>query len=551
MSVMEEARISLLVAEENRNEEIGSSTSDLKQQTGGWKASSLILFIELCQNAAIAGITRNLVVYLKEELLEDNFVAATHVSTWTGTCFLTTLIGAYVSDSYWGNYSTLCGFWIIYLSGLVILTTSASLSILKHTPFFTFLGLYMISLGAGSIKPCLSTFGADQFANTDRRAKASFFSWYYLSIRVATLFASTVIVWIQDNYGWTIGFGIPTLLAGIGFTGLMAGSRYYRYRKPSGSPFTRLCQVIVAASKKHNLSLPENYSLLYQGKEKSTTVPEEEGFQHTPEFSFLDKAAIVSTSDFSCSGVLNPWRLCTMSQVEELKSVLRLLPIWATFILFSSVSTQESSVFVEQAMVMDRRFGSINIPPASLSSCSVLAIVVFAPIYDKIVVPVARRFTKTEGGLSLLQRSGIGLLFSILAMSTAAIVETKRLQIARDEGLMHQNVPVPMSIFWQIPQHVIIGIGEAFAQIGMLEFFYDQAPNSMRSVSMALALLTISLGSYATSFILTVVNRVTGWIPENLNQGHLDRFFWLVAGLCLFNQVMFVYCASRYRYKKN
>ncbi|KAJ1686811.1 hypothetical protein LUZ63_018201 [Rhynchospora breviuscula] len=493
MSVVKEARISLLVAEENRNEEIGSSASVLKQQTGGWKASSLILFIELCQCAALSGITKNLVVYLKEELLEDNVVAATHVSTWTGTCFLTTLMGAYVSDSYWGNYSTVCGFWIIYLSGLVILTTSASLSILKHAPFFTCLGLYMISLGAGSIKPCLSTFGADQFGNTDRRAKASFFSWYYLSVRVAALFASTVIVWIQDNYGWTIGFGIPTLLAGIAFTVLMAGSRYY---------------------------------------------------------SFLDKAAIVSTSDFSCSGVLNPWRLCTMSQVKELKSVLRLLPIWATFILFSSVSTQESSVFVEQAMVMDRRFGSINIPPASLSSFSVLAIVVFAPIYDKIVVPVACKFTKTEGGLPHLQRSGIGLLFSILAISTVAIVETKRLQIARDEGLMHQNVPVPMSIFWQIPQHVIIGIGEVFAQIGMLEFFYDQAPNSMRSLSMALALLTISLGSYVTSFILTVVNRVTGWIPENLNQGHLDRFFWLVSGLCLFNQVMFVYCASRYRYKK-
>ncbi|KAJ3703010.1 hypothetical protein LUZ61_006715 [Rhynchospora tenuis] len=551
MSVVEEARISLLVAEENRNEEIGS-TSVLKQQTGGWKASSIILctFIELCQCAALAGITKNLVVYLKTELLEDNVVAATHASTWTGTCFLTTLIGAYLSDSYWGNYSTICGFWIIYLSGLVILTTSASLSIMKHSAFFTFLGLYMISLGAGSIKPCLSTFGADQFDNTDRRAKAAFFSWYFLSVRVAALFASTVIVWIQENYGWTIGFSIPTLLAGIAFMVLMAGSRYYRYRKPNGSPFTRLCQVIVAASKKHNLSLPENNSLLYQAKGKSTITPDDEGFEHTPEFSFLNKAAIVSSSDFSCSGAVNPWRLCTMSQVEELKSILKLLPIWVTFILFSSVCSQESSVFVEQAMVMDRSFGSFKIPPASLSSFSVLAIVVFAPIYDKKIVPVACRFTKTEGGLSHLQRAGIGLLISILAISTAAIVETKRLQIARDEDLIHQNVPVPMSIFWQIPQHVIIGIGEVFTQIGMLDFFYDQAPDSMRSLSMALALLTISLGSYVTSFILTIVNQITGWIPENLNDGHLDRFFWLVAGLCLFNLVMFVYCASRYRYKK-
>ena len=152
--------------------------------------------------------------------------------------------------------------------------------------------------------------------------------------------------------------------------------------------------------------------------------------------------------------------------------------------------------------------------------------------------------------MSQLQRVGIGFFFSILAMSSAAIVEAKRLQIARDEGLMDKNVAVPMSVFWQIPQYTLVGVGEVFSQVGLLEFFYDQAPDSMRSLCMALAFLTISLGNYVTSFILTVVNRVTGWIPNNLNEGHLDRFFWLVAGLCLINQVVFVFCASRYRYKR-
>ncbi|KAJ3703511.1 hypothetical protein LUZ61_007216 [Rhynchospora tenuis] len=201
-------------------------------------------------------------------------------------------------------------------------------------------------------------------------------------------------------------------------------------------------------------------------------------------------------------------------------------------------------------MVMDRHFGSLNIPAASLSSFNVLAVVVFAPIYERIIVPVACKITKTEGGISHLQRAGIGLLFVILAMLSAAIVETKRLQIARDEGLMHQNVAVPMIIFWQIPQYVLAGIGDMLNQIGMLEFFYDQAPDSMRSLCLALGLLTVSLGSYITSFIFTVVNWVTGWMPENLNEGHLDRLFLLFSGLSLFNLVVFAYFASRYRYKK-
>ncbi|KAF3322071.1 protein NRT1/ PTR FAMILY 8.3-like protein [Carex littledalei] len=550
MGSVDESRISLLVVEQNRNEEVGQNSSALKQQTGGWKASSLILVTELCLCIAFFGLSKNLVVYLKTELLEDNVTAATHASTWVGTCFLTTLIGAYVSDSYLGNYLSIMGFGIIYLSGMVTLTLSASLSNLKNSPFFTFMALYMISLGSGSIKPCLSGFGADQFDNTDTRAKSSFFSWYYLSIKIGGFIACTVIIWIQDNYGWTIGFGILTLLSGIAFLSFMAGSGYYRYRKPNGSPLTRLCQVIVAASRKYNMNFPEDNSLLYQAKEKSAIVQENEELEHTPGFSFLDKAAIVTTSDFSVSGAFNPWSLCPMSQVEELKSILNLLPIWPTFILFSSVLSHESLVFVEQGMVMDRHFGSFNIPPASLLSFNVLSFVVFAPIYEKIIVPVARRFSKIEGGMSHLQRAGIGLFFSILAMLSAAIVEAKRLQIARDEGLTHENVAVPMSIFWQIPQYILVGVGEVFNQVGMLEFFYDQAPDSMRSLCLALALLTVSLGSYATSLILTVVNQVTGWIPRNLNEGHLDRYFGLVAGLCLINLVVFAYCASRYRYKR-
>ncbi|KAJ4751351.1 Protein NRT1/ PTR FAMILY 5.1 [Rhynchospora pubera] len=550
MGLAEEARISLLAAEENQNENISSSTSVLKQQTGGWKASSLILFTELCVCIVIFGILKNLVVYLKTELLEDNVTAATHASTWLGSYFLAPLIGAYVSDSYWGNYLTIMSFCIINFAGMVTFTLSTSLSILKHSSFFTFFGLYMISLGSGSIQPCLSAFGADQFDTAYRKAKASFFSWYYLSIKIGLVFSSTVILWIQDNYGWTIGFSILTLLSGIACVGLMAGSRHYRYCKPSGSPFTRIRQVIVAASRKYKLDLPEDYSLLYQAKGEPAIVQDNKGSERTPEFSFLDKAAIVAPSDFSCSGALSPWRLCTMLQVEELKSILRLLPVWATFILFASVSSQESSVFLEQGMVMDRHFGSLNIPAASLSSFNVLAVVVFAPIYDKIIVPVACRITKTEGGMSHLQRAGIGLLFSILAMLSATIVETKRLQIASDESLTHQNVAVPMSVFWQIPRYVLVGIGEVFNQIGMLDFFYDQAPDSMRSLCLALSLLTVSLGSYVTSVVLAVVNGVTRWIPENLNEGHLDRFFLLFAGLSLFNLVVFAYCASRYRYKK-
>lgn len=151
---------------------------------------------------------------------------------------------------------------------------------------------------------------------------------------------------------------------------------------------------------------------------------------------------------------------------------------------------------------------------------------------------------------------GIGLFVSTIAMAVAALVEIKCLESARSKDLIHQKVPVSMSILWQAPQYLLIGVGEVFTSIGQAEFFYNQSPDSMRSLCSAFALVTVSLGSYLSSFILTLVSYLTtwgeqmGWIPDNLNEGHLDRFFWLIAGLSSLNFLAFVYFAQQYKCKK-
>ncbi|KAJ3674096.1 hypothetical protein LUZ60_006088 [Juncus effusus] len=536
----------------------------LKHHTGNFGACSFLLCTQLCMCMASYGVGRNLVVYLKTELKEDNVVAARDVATWQGTCFLTTLIGAYMADSHWGNYFTTVVSFFTFFIGMIILTLSASLTtvdqgteVLSIKSITTFVGLYLIAIGDGAIKPCISAFGADQFDGTDPTAKGSFFSWYYLSTKIASLLAGTVLVWVYDKFGTILGFSIPSLLVGLALMSFTAGSRVYRYRKPGGSPFTRICQVVVAAVRKYNLDFPKDESLLYGSL---STIDGTAKLRHTPSLRLLDKATIVSPSDFSCTDTnetINPWKLCTVSQVEELKILLRMLPIWATFILFASVSTQDASVFTEQGMVMNNRVGSFNIPPASLSAFNVLAVMFCAPIYDKIITPIVRKFTGNERGFSHLQRIGIGLFISIFAMVSAALVEAKRLEIAREMHLMHEKIEVPMSILWQVPQYILIGISEVFNQIGMLEFFYDESPDSMKSFCTALGLMTIALGSYVTSIFLTMVEYFTtkggetGWIPENLNEGHLDRFYWLIAGLCVLNLIVFVYFSSIYRSKRS
>lgn len=545
----------------------------LKSNTGNWRACPFILGTECCERLAYYGIATNLVTYLTNKLHEGNVSAATNVTTWQGTCYLTPLIGAILADACWGRYWTIAAFSTIYFIGMCTLTLSATVPGLKPAecvdsvcPSATaaqyavfFLGLYLIALGTGGIKPCVSSFGADQFDDTDSRErvkKGSFFNWFYFSINIGALVSSTLIVWIQDNMGWGLGFGIPAVFMGVAIASFFSGTPLYRFQKPGGSPITRMCQVLIAAFHKWSVEVPEDSSLLYETQEKNSAIEGSRKIEHSDELKCLDKAAVVTDADTKSGDFSNAWRLCTVTQVEELKILIRMFPIWATGIVFSAVYAQMSTMFVEQGEMMDTTIGSFTIPAASLSTFDVISVIFWVPVYDRAIVPIARKFTGKERGFSELQRMGIGLFISVLCMSAAAIVEIKRLQIARELGLVDEDVAVPMSILWQAPQYFLLGAAEIFTFIGQLEFFYDQSPDAMRSLCSALSLLTTSLGNYLSSLILTIVTYVTtqdgqvGWIPDNLNEGHLDYFFWLLAGLSFLNLLVYIVCAMKYKRKK-
>ncbi|KAJ8646895.1 hypothetical protein MRB53_008643 [Persea americana] len=298
--------------------------------------------------------------------------------------------------------------------------------------------------------------------------------------------------------------------------------------KPGGSPITRMCQVVVASLCKWNIDIPQDSSLLYELRDKTSAIEGSRKLELSDKLKCLDKAATVTDLDVKMGDFSNPWRLCTITQVEELKILVCMFPIWATIIVFSAVYAQMSTMFVEQGMVLDTSLGSFTIPPASLSTFDVVSVIAWVPMYGAILIPIGRKFTGKPRAFSELQRMGIGLFISILSMVAAAV----------------------------IPQYFLVGAAEVFTFIGQLEFFYDQSPDAMRSLCSALALLTTALGNYLSSFILTVVTYVTtrggktGWIPDNLNEGHLDYFIWLLAGLSFVNLLVYVYCASRCKCKK-
>ncbi|KAJ1691388.1 hypothetical protein LUZ63_015543 [Rhynchospora breviuscula] len=543
----------------------------LKSKTGTWKACPYILANECCERLAYYGMGTNLVNYMVGHLNEGVATAANNVTNWSGTCYITPLIGAFLADSYLGRFWTILIFMMVYVLGLTLLTMTASVSGLKpdctgdtchptqSQTAAVFSALYLIALGTGGIKPCVSSFGADQFDESDpieKKSKSSFFNWFYFSINIGALIASSVLVYIQTNVSWGWGFGVPAVCMAIAMVSFFLGTRLYRNQKPAGSPLTRIAQVLVSSARKWQVHVPEDKSLLYELTDKESAIVGSRKLEHTSQFKCLDKAS-VETEEDKTVGLVNPWRLCTVTQVEELKSIVKLLPIWAGGIIFSTVYGQMSTMYVLQGNTLDPHIGPhFKIPAASLSIFDTLSVIIWVPVYDRILVPFVRRITGRERGFTQLTRMGIGLVISIFAMVAAGVLEVVRLHIIHRDNLYDSKDYIPMSIFWQVPQYFLVGAAEVFTFIGQLEFFYDQAPDAMRSMCSALSLTTVALGNYLSTLLVTIVTDITtkngklGWIPDNLNRGHLDYFFWLLAILSFINFLVYLLIAKWYTYKK-
>jgi peptide/histidine transporter 3/4 len=237
--------------------------------------------------------------------------------------------------------------------------------------------------------------------------------------------------------------------------------------------------------------------------------------------------------------------------------IAKLLPIWLTSLVFTAIYSQVSTLFTKQASTLDRHLGTATglvVPPAALQCLINVTFILMLPLYDRVIVPLARRLKGHAAGITMLQRIGASMAMSCVAMVVAALVEVRRLRVARDAGLVDRpDVPVPMSLWWMIPQYVLMGLAEVLGKVGLEEFFYDQVPDTLRSVGLALCLSIFGVGSYASGMLVSVVDWATrskgeSWFSDNLNRAHLDYFYGLLAGLAALEVAAFLHFANRYVY---
>ncbi|XP_073032714.1 protein NRT1/ PTR FAMILY 4.6-like isoform X2 [Primulina eburnea] len=544
-------------------------------------AASFVLVVEVLENLAYLANASNLVLYLSRYMHFSPSDSANSVTNFMGTAFLLALLGGFLSDAFFTTYHIYLISSLIEFLGLVILTIQAkvgSLKPMKCDPANTnnpcqqvhgakaailFLGLYLVALGVGGIKGSLPSHGAEQFDGESpcgRRQRSTFFNYFVFSLSCGALFAVTLVVWIEDNLGWQWGFGISTLAILLSVPIFLAGSRYYRNKIPLGSPLTTIGKVLLAALLNTGTPTSASNTIANVATSLSPVLTSEE--EHVVENKMLRKAF---DSPSECLKFLNRAAVnvpacdvlkCSAQQVEEVKIVMKVLPIFACTIMLNCCLAQLSTFSVQQAATMNTKLGNFRVPPASLPIFPVVFIMVLAPLYDHVIIPFARKMTKSETGITHLQRIGVGLVLSIIAMAVAALVEIRRKSVATELGLVDSAKPLPITFLWIAFQYLFLGSADLFTLAGLLEFFFTEAAFSMRSLATALSWVSLATGYYLSTVIVSVVNSLTGdsknkpWLSgKNLNHYQLDNFYWLMCALSGLNFMHYLFWATKYKYR--
>jgi POT family proton-dependent oligopeptide transporter len=412
---------------------------------------------EAAERFSFYGMKAILALYLANALAYTEHEATARVHWFNMAVYFLPLLGAYISDRYWGKYRTIITLSVVYCLGHLVL------SLWENRPG-AFWGLALIALGAGGIKPCVSAHVGDQFVKGQEDLLQKVFNLFYFMINFGSFFSTLIIPWTRVHYGYTIAFAIPGILMGVATLVFWMGRHRYVTIPPTGPNPNSFAHVVWYAWKNR---------------------------RHKPASGrFLD-AARDRYSDEVVDGV---------------QSALSVMSVFALVTLFWALFDQHGSTWTFQARRMNLQVlptGSplfpdgLTIAPEQFQAANPVLVMLLIPLMTFLVYPLLERI-----GIPMppLRRMAIGMLITGLSFVLVGLI-----QVSIDRG----QTP---SVLWQFFPYVVITVAEVMVSITGLEFAYTQAPRSMKSTLMSFWLLTVAFGN----FLVPIVLWVAGWIMAAL-----------------------------------
>ncbi|KAL5226594.1 hypothetical protein ABZP36_014859 [Zizania latifolia] len=385
---------------------------------GGFKALPFIISNEILEKVAGFGLNVNFITYLNMQYHLNLASAGSMLFVWGAISNFAPIPGAVIADMYLGRFVVVAAGSIACLIGIVFIWLSTMIPGARPPPHMAWLlaGFAFMSIGAGGVRPCSMAFGADQFSRHPRERRARilqvYFNAYYGSMGVAFMVAVTVVVYVQDNFGWKVGIAVPMGLMLLSAASFLLGSGLYIKDKGSSEMFTGIGAAVAAAVRNRGALLPAKTEdgVYHHLKDCKLTVP-------TDRLRLLNKACMISSTKEGATSIngdvdgSSDGRLCTVDQVEQLKSAIRVMPIWPSTIFLALAMNQYFAV--PQAEKMDRRVGAagFRMPSGSFALFNMATMSLWSGSYDRWIAPALRRLTGNPRGLSMKQRIGGGLLF--------------------------------------------------------------------------------------------------------------------------------------------
>ncbi|MEJ1973601.1 MAG: POT family MFS transporter [Lacunisphaera sp.] len=417
------------------------------------------------------------------------------------------LLGSIVSDAFWGKYKTIFWLSLVYCAGSVVLA-------FDHTRVGLTVGLTLIAIGSGGIKPCVSSHVGDQFGSDNQHLLSRAFGWFYFSVNFGSFFSILLIPWLLDKYGPMPAFGVPALLMLLAAFVFWLGRFKFAHIPPKRDPFQKdflralglfACAAVVTAFWIKYAS--------YQG------------------WAFFNVRTLIGVL-IIMPGVYWPLhrllpRAPFTAECKEGWLVLgRLCVIYAFIAVFWSLWDQSGGEWVTQAEKMDLHFAGITWLPAQIQALNAIMILAFIPLFQYVIYPAINKVYK----LTLLRKIGLGLIVTGLSFFISAWIET---QIAA--GLKP-------TIGWQIPAYALLSAGEIMVSITGLEFAYTQAPKAMKAMIQSIYLLAISAGNLLTALVHVFIEN-----PDGTIKWKGADYYTYFAYLCIGCVVLWIFVAKAYK----
>lgn len=337
--------------------------------------------------------------------------ATKHYHSFNTAVYLTPIVGAILADLFFGKYRIIMWLSIVYCLGHGAL---ALMGMIGSANLWLIAGLWLIAIGSGGIKPCVSAHVGDQFGAENRHLLPRIFNWFYWSINLGAFLSTLLTPWLLEWYGPHWAFGVPGFLMALATL------------------------------------------VFWLGRWKFVHIP-------AKGTSFLKEL-------FSGVG---------------LKAIAKLFSIYIFVAIFWALFDQTGSSWVLQAQNMDRNWLGIEWLPSQIQALNPILILTFIPLFSYVIYPLIDRFFL----LTPLRKISIGLFLTAASFALVSMAQGKI-----DAG----ETP---SISWQLMSYVLLTAGEVMVSIVCLEFSYTQAPRSMKSVIMAIFLVSVSLGNLFTAGI--------------------------------------------------